>query len=168
MQVPGEGRWRQLSAEQDYEVRRETREERVKMERARASWGKLSWVLMQMVMIMGRSFFVERSWDDQKSEYALWGLAVGAGLYPELICVNRCEMRSTRKERREYSARPAPFRKEPAGSGLLLRAIPTMKKAHWGALFSVPANTGKPIVQRSFSYCRSRHDCRSAPWASGR
>jgi len=84
LQVPGEGRWRQLSAEQDYEVRRETREERVKMERARASWGKLSWVLMQMVMIMGRSFFVERSWDDQKSEYALWGLAVGAGLYPEL------------------------------------------------------------------------------------
>ena len=29
----------------------------------------------------GRSFFVERSWDDQKSECVLWGLAVGAGLY---------------------------------------------------------------------------------------
>jgi len=72
--------WRPLSALQPYEVNRELLEERVKMERARASWGTVEGAHADG-HDQGRSFFVERSWDDQKSECALWGLAVGAGLY---------------------------------------------------------------------------------------
>jgi len=43
--------WRPLSALWPYEVKRGLGEERVKMERARASWGKFTGVLMRMVMI---------------------------------------------------------------------------------------------------------------------